>query len=91
MPVRRMIAHPRVHANAGRTALQRGPLVYCLEACDHTAELSSIFLPATCRLTAEWDPSLFHGMTVLKGKGLAADSLSWKAKLYQSMPPAAVR
>ncbi|NLP10914.1 glycoside hydrolase family 127 protein, partial [bacterium] len=86
MPVRRMIAHPRVQADAGHTALQRGPLVYCLEACDHAAELSSIFLPGTCQLTAEWDPSLFHGMAVLKGKGFSADSLSWKAKLYQPMP-----
>ncbi|HPI73003.1 MAG TPA: glycoside hydrolase family 127 protein [bacterium] len=86
MPVRRMIAHPQVQADAGRTAFQRGPLVYCLEACDHAAKLASIFLPPTCPLTAEWDPSLFNGMMILKGKGLSTDSLSWKGKLYQAMP-----
>jgi DUF1680 family protein len=35
MPVQRLKAHPNVEANLGRAALQRGPLVYCLEAADN--------------------------------------------------------
>ena len=31
---RRVYAHPRVRMNAGRTALERGPLVYCFEEVD---------------------------------------------------------
>ncbi|MHC4282727.1 MAG: hypothetical protein ACYSWZ_07140, partial [Planctomycetota bacterium] len=31
MPVRRVIAHPNVKADRDRVALQRGPLVFCLE------------------------------------------------------------
>ena len=37
MPIRRMQADPRVEADRGRVALQRGPLVYCLEAVDNGA------------------------------------------------------
>lgn len=41
LPPVRMEAHPYVRANVGRVALQRGPLLYCVEAVDNggTAEL----------------------------------------------------
>ncbi len=35
MPVQAVYAHPSVRQAAGRVALQRGPLVYCLEGVDH--------------------------------------------------------
>ena len=35
MPIRRVVADPRVAACRGKTALMRGPVVYCLEATDH--------------------------------------------------------
>ena len=35
MPIQRIEAHPRVKADAGRVAIQRGPIVYCFEAVDN--------------------------------------------------------
>jgi DUF1680 family protein len=35
MPVRLIVAHPRVDAVRGCVALARGPLVYCVEQADH--------------------------------------------------------
>ena len=35
MPVRTVIAHPRVSADRGRIAVERGPLVYCAEQADN--------------------------------------------------------
>ena len=35
MPVERCHAHPKVLQNTGRVALQRGPLVYCVEETDN--------------------------------------------------------
>ena len=37
MPVERLYAHPDVHADQGRVALKRGPIVYCVEAVDTSA------------------------------------------------------
>lgn len=37
MPVRRVVAHARVESARGRVALQRGPLIYCLESVDNPA------------------------------------------------------
>lgn len=35
MTPKRIIANPKVEADRGRVAIQRGPLVYCFEACDN--------------------------------------------------------
>lgn len=37
MWVRRVHAHPRVHAARGQVALHRGPVLYCAEACDQSS------------------------------------------------------
>lgn len=44
MEVRAIYAHPKVRQDAGRAALMRGPLVYCLEEADNAPELNSIVL-----------------------------------------------
>ena len=51
MPARAMVADPRIDAVRGGVAVQRGPLVYCLEQADTgTAQrLESIRLPAGTR------------------------------------------
>jgi uncharacterized protein len=37
MEVRRVMAHPRVRANTGRVAFERGPVVYCFEEGDQAS------------------------------------------------------
>jgi hypothetical protein len=37
MPVEVVAADPRVKANVGKRAIQRGPLVYCVEEVDNPA------------------------------------------------------
>jgi len=86
MPVRRIIANPQVKADEGLTALQRGPLVYCVEACDNQESLASLYLPVESTLTASKEPDLLGGVVVLKGHAQAAPRQDWKARLYQSVP-----
>ena len=68
MAIRRMHAHPEVTADAGRVALQRGPLVYCVEAVDHGGQISHLSLPADVKLRAEHCADLLGGVTVIRGK-----------------------
>ena len=42
MAVERLRAHPEVRQDAGRIALKRGPLVYCLEEVDNAANLNRV-------------------------------------------------
>jgi hypothetical protein len=68
MPVRRMYAHPNVKDDTGRVALQRGPVVYCLEGADNGKDLDRFFLPPDAALAAEHRADLLGGVTVIKGK-----------------------
>jgi len=68
MPVRRVYANPRVRANAGRVALQRGPIVYCVEGVDHGGRVADLVLPPEAPLAAEHRPDLLGGLTVITGK-----------------------
>jgi DUF1680 family protein len=45
MPVRRIYGNPLVRHQAGQVAVQRGPLVYCLEQADNGEQLHNLQLP----------------------------------------------
>lgn len=44
MPVRAMRANRRVHDDAGRVAIMRGPVVYCAEGLDNGPDVKGIFV-----------------------------------------------
>ena len=68
MPVRLVLSHAKVEANIGRIAIERGPIVYCLEAMDVDAPLKDIVLTVDSKLTAEHRSDLLGGVTVINGK-----------------------
>lgn len=68
MPVRRVYAEAQVYANRGRVALQRGPIVYCVESADNPAGVINLVLPPDARLDAEFKPELLGGLPVLQAK-----------------------
>ena len=72
MVVHRLGSHQKVLANAGSIALQRGPIVYCIEAADHDCDVNHVSLPDRATLTARHRPDLLGGVTVLSGVGVAA-------------------
>ena len=77
MPITMRRAHPRVKGHAGKVALTRGPLVYCLESVDNpgvdifTARLD----PATLR--ADYDQQLLSGSGVLRAETVDQHSLTF--------------
>jgi DUF1680 family protein len=86
MPVERIESHPGVKPNLGQTALQRGPLVYCVEQSDHEARVADIALPLGSPVKAEKKAKLLGGVVVLKAEGVAADPLAWNRQLYRPTP-----
>lgn len=68
MPILRITSHPRAAANRGRAALQRGPIVYCIEAADHGGRTRDILLPRDAWLHAEHRPDFLAGVTIAEGK-----------------------
>lgn len=68
MPVERVHADPHVKADVGRVALQRGPVVYCLEGVDNDGQVRNLVLPPEAKLTAAFEPDLLGGVTVVRGQ-----------------------
>lgn len=87
MPVRRIVTHPRVAENAGRVALMRGPLLYCLEAADNPgADPRDVSLSATATLTAEFQAGLLDGVVTISGEAVVASlDATWGDRLYRAV------
>jgi DUF1680 family protein len=83
MPVERIEAHPLVRADAGCVALQRGPVVYCVEQADNPFLLHTAVLPAKAKFKLEHRPRLLGGVTVITTEALVAAKSDWKGKLYR--------
>ncbi|RYG73151.1 glycoside hydrolase family 127 protein [bacterium] len=67
MPVVHAKADPRVAANVGRVALERGPLVYCFEDIDNAGSVDSLLVTGNATFKPESRPDLLGGVTVLTG------------------------
>jgi hypothetical protein len=65
MPVRRIYSGRRVSSSAGKVALQRGPIVYCLEEVDNSTGLNAVVLPRDADLTSDFEESLFGGVATI--------------------------
>jgi hypothetical protein len=83
MPVQRIAANPNVVADRGQLAIQRGPIVYCIEQSDQTEPVSSIALPTDAELSVQENPKLLGGIVVLKGTGEVDLKQDWGRRLYQ--------
>ncbi|BBI31968.1 hypothetical protein KCTCHS21_13670 [Cohnella abietis] len=95
MTIKQIQAHPNVESNRGKLALERGPIVYCLEATDHDEDVTQISLPRGTELHAVYQPELLDGVHVIRGLGYTfsdkdkAQRQQWSAQLYsEALPPA---
>ncbi len=68
MNVRRVYARGEVVDDRGKLAIERGPIVYCLEGKDQTGgTVFDKYIPADARIEAKMDDSLLGGTMVLTG------------------------
>jgi hypothetical protein len=70
MQVRRVLANAAVQADAGKVALERGPLVYCAEWPDNGGQVSNMVLADDAPLSFERHDNLLNGVTVIKGEAV---------------------
>ncbi len=68
MPVRKVLAHERVLDDKGRVALERGPLVYCVEWPDNGGSALNVVIPDKAVLKGEYRPNLLNGTEVITGR-----------------------
>jgi DUF1680 family protein len=91
MPVEAMWANPQVRQLEGRVAIQRGPIVYCLEGVDHDSiilDRISVNASEIASFKVEYRPEFLGGSTVITGQGKVIDATNWGNALYQNQAPA---
>jgi DUF1680 family protein len=71
MEVRLVTADPRVDTTRGAVALERGPLVYCLEAVDQSEgfRLDDVVIDPAGPVTVQQRPDLLGGVVTLAARG----------------------
>jgi DUF1680 family protein len=68
MEVRRITANDNAEDLRGKTALQRGPVVYCIEANDQADhQVFNKYILNASPITAHFEAGLLKGVTVLEG------------------------
>ena len=80
-----MASNPRIDATRGCVAIQRGPLVYCLEDRDQEIKgrLLDVEIDKNQSLLTRWESDLLDGVMVIEAGGQFVDSESWQGHLYQ--------
>lgn len=78
-------AHPRVDAVRDSVAIQRGPVVYCVEEADHPGvNVMDLRLDENAPLRAVWREGLVgRGTMVVEASGAVADLSAWDGLLYR--------
>jgi len=84
MEPRLIEAHPWIESTRGCVAIERGPLVYCLEQADHPdTKIADLEIDTTSPLESAWVSGRLEGITVVRGSGWAVDTAQWKDRLYR--------
>lgn len=90
MAVRRTIANDQVEENRGKVALERGPLVYCVEQVDHSIPVTDITIADTADLQIEHRNDLLGGVTVVRDPESGLLAVPYYAWSNRGISPMAV-
>lgn len=69
MPVMLMQANTSVRADVGKAAIQRGPVVYCIEEADNGRNISDITLAADSELKGIYEEDFLSGAVTIQTTG----------------------
>jgi DUF1680 family protein len=69
MPARLVETRSEVKANVGRSALLRGPIVYCVESVDVGGPARHFYLPDNPAFKITHEPELLGGVTTISAQG----------------------
>ena len=77
--------HPRSDSTRGCVAIERGPIIYCLEGCDQdpSVDVLDAQIDEAAPLQATWRDDLLGGVTVVEAAGYALDVAPWQDRLYR--------
>jgi DUF1680 family protein len=85
MEVKRIVSRAEVKQDEGRVALQRGPLVYCVEGADNSGQAWNLILPDQANFQTAYQKDLLDGVTTIQFEAptvqIGADGQSVKTEV----------
>ena len=66
MNIKRVVSRPEVKQDEDRVALQRGPLVYCIEGADNEGQAWNVILPDNASFETSFQQNLLEGVQVIQ-------------------------
>ena len=87
MPVQLVSANPAVPQTLGRVAIQRGPIIYCIEQADNGTHLDQLLLARDSEWHMAKHATLPGGAIRLRTAALRATDADWNDQLYRSIAP----
>jgi len=78
-------SNPRIDATRNCLAIQRGPIIYCLEDRDQeiNGRLLDVEIDKNHPLFPRWEGDLLDGVMVIDAEGQFVDNGEWRGHLYQ--------
>src|SRR5262249_52985536 len=84
MTPRLVEAHPRIESTHGSVAIERGPIVYCVEQADHPrTAMADVTIDATTPLESTSEADLLGGVVVVRANGWLVATSAWRHRLYR--------
>lgn len=81
-------AHPWIESTRGCVAIERGPLVYCLEQADHPGlRVPDLEIDVATPLASRWEGDRLDGVVVVRASGYEVETASWRGHLYRPVGP----
>ena len=86
MSIRRVQANEKVADDLGKVAIERGPMVYCLEGADNVPEMMKLTLPDAAQLGATFAPEKLGGVVTISGDALLMEGVKSQNKTLTAIP-----
>jgi hypothetical protein len=83
---KRWYSNLRVSSDVRKTAIVRGPQIYCMEEADNGKDLHCIALKRDAALEYEWKDELLGGVGMIHAKGVRLQADKEEEKLYTDNP-----
>jgi len=75
LEIRRVVANEKVKEDAGKVAIERGPLVYCFEAADNQGKVLGRQITDDMVFEPVYMPKLLGGVIILQGQNKKGEKL----------------
>jgi len=79
--------NPRIDAVRGCLAIERGPLVYCIEQVDQSSgiNIADVQVDSQETLQEAWREDLIDEIVAVEARGITCDLTSWEDQLYHPL------